>query len=74
MLFEHVFELENEPQLICMTLCTESFVDQTAHFTDAFVQETMYMAMTWPLKFTADVILFRECLNVLAAFSVIWLE
>ena len=46
MLFEHVFELENEPQLICMTLCTESFVDQTAHFTDAFVQETMYMAMT----------------------------
>ena len=41
MLFEHGSELEKSHQVICMTLYTESFVDQTDNFTDAFVRENL---------------------------------
>ena len=41
---EHGFELENtsnEPRIICLTLYTKSFVDQTDHFADVFVRENV---------------------------------
>ena len=41
MLFEHGSELEKSHQVICMTLYTEGFVDQTDNFTDAFVRENL---------------------------------
>ena len=58
MLFEHGFELENTLNkhcVICMTLITESIVDQTDHFTDAFFSEKVtygYDIVTalWRLK------------------------
>ena len=43
-LFEHGFELENtlnKPCIICMTLFTESDVDQTDHFANVFVHENV---------------------------------
>ena len=47
--FEHGVELQNvlyEPPVICMTLYTESVVDQTDHFADVFVRNMLHMAMT----------------------------
>ena len=44
MLFEHGSEFENtqnEPFIICMTLNTESIVDQTYHFANVFVPENV---------------------------------
>ena len=43
-LFEHGSELENtchEPFIICMTLYTESNVDQTDHSADVFVRKNV---------------------------------
>ena len=43
-LFEHGSELENaynEPCVICITLYTESFADQTDHFADVSVRENV---------------------------------
>ena len=52
-LFEHGSELENtenEPFIICMTLCTERIGDQPDHFADVFVRENIaygYDVMTF---------------------------
>ena len=48
LLFEHRLKLENtsnEPW-VYMTLYTESIADQTDHFADVFVRETLHTAMT----------------------------
>ena len=44
MLFEHGLKLidtENEPQVICMMLYTESIAGQTDHFADTFVPKNV---------------------------------
>ena len=49
-LFEHGFELENtknEPCIICMTLYTESVVDQTDHFAHVLFAKTLHTVMTF---------------------------